>query len=183
VNGDKLKFVEYLYLFSHTKHSLLPRFERKEERDYARYVNTRRHFAAKNMYTNDVIKKNYSSISILPKRNVFYFFLFLPSGLSFPGCACIDTRARFKKALNLSLSCIIKELIYCIYLEKIQNIRAMRREFSRSRSPWPRWSRRSREPGPRCAQSSWRSDLLGSPRLGRCSPTTRTWTICSASIP
>jgi hypothetical protein len=64
------------------------------------------------MYTNDVIKKNYSSISILPKRNVFYFFLFLPSGLSFPGCACIDTRARFKKALNLSLSCIIKELIY-----------------------------------------------------------------------
>ena len=84
------------------------------------------------MYTNDVIKKNYSSISILPKRNVFYFFLSLPSGLSFPGCACIDTRARFKKALNLSLSCIIKELIYCIYLEKIQNIRAMRREFSRS---------------------------------------------------
>jgi len=71
------------------------------------------------MYTNDVIKKNYSSI--LPKRNVFYFFLFLPSGLSSPGWARIDTsiRARFKKALNLSLSCIIKELIYCIYLEKI----------------------------------------------------------------
>jgi len=47
------------------------------------------------MYTNDVIKKNYSSI--LPKRNVFYFFLFLPSGLPFPGCARIDTRALLKK--------------------------------------------------------------------------------------
>jgi len=149
--------------FAHT--TTLSLSQKREEKKGRResYVNTRgRHFAAENMYTNDVIKKNYSSI--LPKRNVFYFFLFLPSGLSFPA-ARVSIRARFKKALNLSLSCIIKELIYCIYLEKIQNIRAMRREFSRSRSPWPRWSRRSREPGPRCAQSSWRSDLLGSPRL------------------
>jgi hypothetical protein len=78
--------------FAHT--TTLSLSQKREEKKGRResYVNTRgRHFAAENMYTNDVIKKNYSSI--LPKRNVFYFFLFLPSGLSFPGCARIDTRA------------------------------------------------------------------------------------------
>ena len=74
------------------KHSLSRKKEKRRKGVRESYVNTRgRHFAAENMYTNDVIKKNYSSI--LPKRNVFYFFLFLPSGLPFPGCARIDTRA------------------------------------------------------------------------------------------
>ena len=82
--------------FAHT--TTLSLSQKREEKKGRResYVNTRgRHFAAENMYTNDVIKKNYSSI--LPKRNVFYFFLFLPSGLPFPGCARIDTRALLKK--------------------------------------------------------------------------------------
>ena len=78
------------------KHSLSRKKEKRRKGVRESYANTRgRHFAAENMYTNDVIKKNYSSI--LPKRNVFYFFLFLPSGLPFPGCAHIDTRALLKK--------------------------------------------------------------------------------------
>ena len=84
------------------KHSLSRKKEKRRKGVRESYVNTRgRHFAAENMYTNDVIKKNYSSI--LPKRNVFYFFLFLPSGLSFPGCARIDTRALSKSSKPLSL--------------------------------------------------------------------------------
>ena len=86
-----------LSVSAHTTTNTLSRKKEKRRKGVREsYVNTRgRHFAAENMYTNDVIKKNYSSI--LPKRNVFYFFLFLPSGLPFPGCARIDTRALLKK--------------------------------------------------------------------------------------